>query len=63
MAESLELTNVTLSPTERGLEGSGVRSDGETLTLLVTQHPEQSEIRWDARGDRGFVEEGRFQLR
>jgi hypothetical protein len=63
VAESLELSEVSLSATERGLEGSGLRADGETVSLVVTQHPDLGEIRWDAKGDRGFVEEGYFQLR
>jgi hypothetical protein len=62
IAESLELSDVSLSAVDGKLQGSGVRSDGETVSVTVTQHPESGEIRWDAKGDRGFVEEGYFQL-
>jgi hypothetical protein len=59
----LEITGLVLTPSTKGLEGSGKRSDGETITVIVTQDANLGEIRWDAKGDRGFVEEGNFSLR
>lgn len=62
VSESLQLSEFSLSLTANGLEGNGKRADGETLTVVVTQHPDTNEIRWTAKGDRGSVEEGSFQL-
>ncbi|HAC91335.1 MAG TPA: hypothetical protein DCF63_12015 [Planctomycetaceae bacterium] len=62
VAESLQLSEFSLSPATNGLEGSGKRADGETLKVVVTLHPDTSEIRWNAKGDRGFEEEGSYQL-
>lgn len=63
VSESLDTTGLTLTATEKGLEGTGKREDGESVDVIVTLHPESSEIRWNAQGDRGFIEEGKFQLR
>ncbi|MBX3420509.1 MAG: hypothetical protein KF752_03025 [Pirellulaceae bacterium] len=63
VAESLGLSDLNLQNTERGLEGTGKRADGELLKLTVTQHPDEHAIRWEATGDRGFVEEGSYQLK
>lgn len=62
VAESLELSEFSLSKSDGKLQGSGIRDDGQTVSVTVTQHPESGEIRWDAKGDRGFFEEGYFQL-
>lgn len=62
VAESLEISGLKLTPTANGLEGSGKRSDGETINVTVTLHPDTFEYRYDAKGDRGFVEEGKYLL-
>ena len=62
--ESLQMTEVTLSPDPAGgFSGTGKRADGETLTLTVTQDAATHRISWDAKGDRGFVEDGYFELK
>ena len=60
LADRLEITDVKLSATENGFSGTGLRADGETLDLKITQDPEKLEMRWDVKGDRGFVEEGSY---
>jgi hypothetical protein len=62
VAESLEVTDLTLSSTANGLEGTGKRSDGETITVVVKQDSTGGKITWDAKGDRGFVETGSYSL-
>lgn len=62
LADHFEITDVVLTPTADGFSGTGKRADGETLNISVTMVPEKSEFRWDAKGDRGFVEEGDFAL-
>ena len=62
LSESLELQDVSLTKTAEGYNGSGMRSDGEKLTFTVTQDPTARKISWDAKGDRGFVEQGSFQI-
>lgn len=62
IAQSLELSDISLSSSEGKLQGTGIRPDGEKVKVIVTQHPESYQIQWDAQGDRGFMEEGYFQL-
>lgn len=63
ISKSLELSGLTLQPrAEGGFTGTGKR-DEETITVIVTQNPAESRIDWDAKGDRGFVETGFFELR
>jgi hypothetical protein len=62
VAESLEVTDLTLNSTANGLEGTGKRSDGETITVVVKQDSAGGTIAWDAKGDRGFVETGSYSL-
>jgi len=62
VAERLELTGLSLTSTVNGLEGTGQRSDGETVSVIVSLQPETSQFTWEAKGDRGFVEEGYYQL-
>jgi hypothetical protein len=62
IAESLELSDISLSSSEGKLQGTGIRPDGEKVKVIVTQLPESYQIQWDAQGDRGFMEEGYFQL-
>ena len=64
IAASLELSDVTLSPRpEGGFSGSGKRADGETITFTISQDAEAHRMSWDAKGDRGFVEEGFYELK
>lgn len=64
IAASLELSDVTLSPRpEGGFAGSGKRADGETITFTISQNAEAHRMSWDAKGDRGFVEEGFYELK
>jgi hypothetical protein len=62
--ENLELTEATLTPLlEGGFEGSGKRADGETVTFTITQDADAHRMSWDAKGDRGFVEDGFYELK
>ena len=62
--ESLELTDVELTANpEGGFTGTGSRTDGETVTFTITQDPTASRMSWDAEGDRGFVEDGYYELK
>jgi hypothetical protein len=63
ISQSLELSGLNLQPrAEGGFTGTGKREE-ETITVIVTQNPAESRIDWDAKGDRGFVETGFFELR
>jgi hypothetical protein len=63
VAKSLEIEGgLTLETSSGTLVGTGKRADGELLSVTVTQHPEKNEIRWEAKGDRGFVETGYYAL-
>jgi hypothetical protein len=62
--ESLELTEIALVPKpEGGYDGTGKRADGETLTFTLTQDATAHRFSWNAKGDRGFVEEGYYELK
>ena len=62
--ENLELVEATLTPSPSGgFQGSGKRADGETVTFTITQDPAASRMQWDAKGDRGFVEDGFYELK
>lgn len=61
---SLELVEIIQSDKNPdGFTINGKRSDGETLTITITQDPENSRMSWDAKGDRGFVEQGYHELK
>lgn len=62
VSESLELSELVLNATGNGLEGSGKRSDGETVSVIVKQDETDRKISWEAKGDRGFVESGSYFL-
>ncbi|GAB5403365.1 MAG: hypothetical protein Aurels2KO_15960 [Aureliella sp.] len=61
--EKLELTDATLEPAESGFTGSGKREDGETVSFTIEQDPETGRMSWDAQGDRGFFEDGYYELK
>lgn len=62
--EKLELVEVSISERqEGGFEGSGKRADGETVEFEISQNPDEHQMSWEATGDRGFVEEGFYELR
>lgn len=62
--ESLELVEATLTPNPAGgFQGSGKRDDGETVSFTITQDPAASRMQWDAKGDRGFIEDGFYELK
>lgn len=63
ITEKLELTDATLQPAEGGFTGSGSREDGETVKFTITQDPETGRMSWDAEGDRGFFEDGYYELK
>lgn len=64
VSESLELSDVTITASDGGgFTGSGTRSDGETVTFTITQDAEAHRMSWDAKGDRGFVEDGYYELK
>lgn len=64
IAASLELADVSVTPRpEGGFVGSGKRADGETITFTILQDAEAHRMSWDAKGDRGFVEEGFYELK
>ncbi|MCA9127363.1 MAG: hypothetical protein KDB22_09760 [Planctomycetales bacterium] len=61
--EKLELTELTLNPREGGgFEGTG-KLGGETVTITITQDPASGRMSWDAKGDRGLVETGFYELK
>jgi len=61
--KSLELDEVSLEPrTEGGFSGSGKR-EKETIQVTVKQDAASSRMEWDAKGDRGFVEQGYYELK
>lgn len=60
--ESLQLSELELNKSEKGFEGTGKRSDGESFSVQITQDPSSSMISWDAKGDRGTNEIGNFRL-
>lgn len=60
--KSLEMDDLSLTANEEGgFTGTGKRGE-ETLTVKISQDPEASRLSWDAQGDRGFVEEGYYEL-
>ncbi len=62
--ESLELTQIALTAqSEGGYTGTGTRADGETLNVTVAQDADAHRISWEAKGDRGFVEDGYYELK
>ncbi len=63
ISESLELTEVSLTKTGDGYDGTGKRADGETLKFVITQDAEAHRMSWDAKGDRGFFEDGFYELK
>jgi len=64
ITSSLELSDVTVKARpEGGFAGSGKRADGETITFTIHQDAEAHRLSWDAKGDRGFVEEGFYELK
>ncbi len=60
LSEQLQASDVQLESTPSGFTGTGMRADGETLTIVVAQDPANQEFRWDVKGDRGFVEDGSY---
>ena len=61
--ESLEMDDLTLTANDGGgFTGTGKRGE-ETLTIKIDQDPEASRLSWDAQGDRGFIEEGFYELK
>lgn len=62
VGQSLELSDFTLSKVGDTLEGTGKRTDGETVTVKVTQDPTNNKFTWDAKGDRGLVEMGNYTM-
>ncbi|MEM7474409.1 MAG: hypothetical protein AAF483_05395 [Planctomycetota bacterium] len=58
MEERCEATEVELTKTAEGFEGTGKRADGETLKIEVTQDAEAQRLDWKVTGDRGFFDEG-----
>lgn len=64
ITEKLELVDAELQPVEGGgFKGSGTRADGETVTFTISQDPGAHKMSWEAEGDRGFVEEGFYELK
>lgn len=60
--KSLEMDDLTLTANEGGgFTGTGMRGE-ETLTIEITQDAEASRLSWDAKGDRGFIEDGYYEL-
>ena len=63
IVESLEMDDLTLTAkTGGGYEGSGKRGE-EILTIEITQDPDAHRLSWDVVGDRGFMEQGFFELK
>ena len=64
IAASLELSGVAVTPRpEGGFVGSGMRADGEKIEFTISQDAEAHRMSWDAKGNRGFVEEGFYELK
>lgn len=47
------LEEISLSPAEGGLSGSGKTKEGETYKFKVTQNAELKKLSWDFESDRG----------
>ena len=62
VAKSLEISDLSLVKTDAGMEGTGKRADGETMTVKVTQDSANNKFSWEAKGDRGFFEAGSYAL-
>ncbi len=64
ISERLELVEAEVQPAEEGgYHGTGKRQDGEVVAFTITQQPEKGRMSWDAKGDRGFVEDGYYELK
>lgn len=63
VAKSLEISDLSLVKTDAGMEGTGKRADGETMTVKVTQDSANNKFSWDAKGDRGSFEAGSYELK
>lgn len=62
--QGIEVTDVTLNAKEGGsYEGTGSVVGGESLKLIVKQDPAASRITWEAKGDRGSVLDGSYELK
>lgn len=62
VAKSLEISDLSLVKTDAGMEGTGKRADGETMTVKVTQDSANNKFSWEAKGDRGTFEAGSYAL-
>tara|TARA_R110002095_G_scaffold213050_1_gene203099 strand:+ start:382 stop:684 length:303 start_codon:yes stop_codon:yes gene_type:complete len=61
--ESLNLTDVTLTAqTGGGFTGKGMLGE-ESITFTIQQDPAAHRMSWEAVGDRGFVEEGYYEVK
>jgi hypothetical protein len=62
LTESLQLSDVNMEAApDGGFTGTGKSAEGETISFSVKQDAAARRISWDAKGDRGFVEEGYYE--
>ena len=56
-------TEFTLSPAGEGkYTGKAKSKEGETLKVTVTQDEKAKSLKYDFKGDRGWVEDGKYDL-
>ena len=62
--QGLEMSEVTLTEQEGGgYSGVGKVADGEKLQLTVTQDADAHRLTWEAKGDRGSILDGSYELK
>ena len=61
--KSLKLSelHITVDPSG-GYSGTGKTADGESYKLKITQDASMKRLSWQADGDRGTIEEGKFEF-
>ena len=61
--KSLKLSEIRLATDPAGgYTGTGKNSDGESFKLKITQDAALKRLSWKADGDRGTIEEGKFEF-
>ncbi|MEQ1825973.1 MAG: hypothetical protein ABL921_08490 [Pirellula sp.] len=58
-----EFVEIGLSPDGPGKYlGSAKSKDGETLKITIVQDPKSKSMKYDFKGDRGWFEDGKYDL-
>jgi len=63
LKKSLKLTELQITADPGGgYTGTGKTADGESLKLKITQDLSSKRLSWKADGDRGTIEEGKYEF-